>query len=143
MAKALGILGLCADIPLAWGWIIGLAVGCGLIRGGLRYPEQYSNHYIAFKLLAVLRDRIFGALRVLCPAKLESKQKGSKAWYKKVGVVYQNPDYQLFMPTVRQEISFGAKSEEYAAEIAELFGVKHFGNVTRSPSPKARSAAYR
>ena len=39
--------------------------------------EQYSNHYIAFRLLAVLRDKIFGALRVLCPAKLESKQKGS------------------------------------------------------------------
>ena len=39
--------------------------------------EQYSNHYIAFKLLAVLRDKIFGALRVLCPTKLESKQKGS------------------------------------------------------------------
>ena len=68
VAKALGVLGLCAEIPLAWGWIIGIAVGCGV---------QYSNHYIAFKLLAVLRDKIFGALRVLCPAKLESKQKGS------------------------------------------------------------------
>ena len=52
-------------------------MGCGVVRGGLRYLEQYSNHYIAFKLLAVLRDKIFGALRVLCPAKLESKQKGS------------------------------------------------------------------
>ena len=77
VAKALGVLGLCAEIPLAWGAIIGIAVGCGVIRGGLRYLEQYSNHYIAFKLLAVLRDKIFGALRVLCPAKLESKQKGS------------------------------------------------------------------
>lgn len=48
-----------------------------MIRGLLRYLEQYSNHYIAFKLLAVLRDKIFAALRVLCPAKLESKQKGS------------------------------------------------------------------
>lgn len=77
VAKALGIMGLCAEVSLSWGWIIGLAVGCGAIRGGLRYLEQYSNHYIAFKLLAVLRDKIFGALRVLCPAKLESKQKGS------------------------------------------------------------------
>ena len=76
-AKALGIMGLCAEVSLSWGWIIGFAVGCGVIRGGLRYLEQYSNHYIAFKLLAVLRDKIFGALRVLCPAKLESKQKGS------------------------------------------------------------------
>lgn len=48
VAKALGILGLCAAIPLSWGWIIGLAVGCGVVRGGLRYLEQYSNHYIAF-----------------------------------------------------------------------------------------------
>ena len=77
VAKALGLLGLCAEIPLSWGLIIGLAVGCGVVRGGLRYLEQYSNHYIAFKLLAVLRDKIFGALRILCPAKLESKQKGS------------------------------------------------------------------
>ena len=77
VAKALGIMGLCAEVSLSWGWIIGLAVGCGVVRGGLRHLEQYSNHYIAFKLLAVLRDKIFGALRVLCPAKLESKQKGS------------------------------------------------------------------
>ncbi len=77
VAKALGLLGLCAEIPLSWGLIIGLAVGCGVVRGGLRYLEQYSNHFIAFKLLAVLRDKIFGALRILCPAKLESKQKGS------------------------------------------------------------------
>ncbi len=72
VAKALG-----ETITLSYGWIIGLAVGCGVLRGGLRYLEQYSNHYIAFKLLAVLRDKIFGALRTLCPAKLESKQKGS------------------------------------------------------------------
>lgn len=72
VAKALG-----ETIALSYGWIIGLAVGCGVLRGGLRYLEQYSNHYIAFKLLAVLRDKIFGALRSLCPAKLESKQKGS------------------------------------------------------------------
>ena len=77
VAKALGILGLCAEVSLSWGWVIGLCVGCGVIRGGLRYLEQYSNHYIAFKLLAALRNKIFGALRVLCPAKLESKQKGS------------------------------------------------------------------
>ena len=72
VAKALG-----EAIALSYGWIIGLAVGCGVLRGLLRYLEQYSNHFIAFKLLAVLRDKIFGALRTLCPAKLESKQKGS------------------------------------------------------------------
>ena len=72
IAKTLG-----ETVALSYGLIIGLAVGCGVLRGALRYFEQYSNHYIAFRLLAVLRDKIFGALRVLCPAKLESKQKGS------------------------------------------------------------------
>ena len=72
IAKALG-----EAIPLSYGTIAALAAGCGLLRGLLRFIEQYSNHYIAFRLLAVLRDKIFGALRILCPAKLESKQKGS------------------------------------------------------------------
>ena len=72
VAKALG-----EPIWLSYEWIIALAVGCGILRGLLRYIEQYSNHYIAFHLLAILRDKIFGVLRKLCPAKLESKQKGS------------------------------------------------------------------
>ena len=72
IAKALG-----ETIALSYRLIITLAIGCGALRGLLRYFEQYSNHYIAFRLLAVLRDKIFGALRTLCPAKLESKQKGS------------------------------------------------------------------
>lgn len=72
VAKALG-----EQIALSYGVIIGMAVGLGVLRGGLRFIEQYCNHYIAFKLLAVLRDKIFSALRRLCPAKLESKQKGS------------------------------------------------------------------
>ncbi len=72
VAKALG-----EPVALSYGLIVGLGVGCGVIRGFLRYIEQYSNHYIAFRLLAAFHDKIFGALRVLCPAKLESKQKGS------------------------------------------------------------------
>lgn len=72
VAKALG-----EPIALSYGWIAGLAVGLGVLRGALRFVEQYSNHYIAFRLLAVLRDKIFAALRRLCPAKLESKRKGS------------------------------------------------------------------
>lgn len=72
IAKALG-----EQIALSYGWIIGLTVGLGVMRGALRFTEQYCNHYIAFRLLAVLRDKIFTALRRLCPAKLESKQKGS------------------------------------------------------------------
>ncbi len=72
VAKALG-----ESISLSYGAIIAFAVGCGVLRGILRFFEQYSNHYIAFRLLTVLRDKIFGALRTLCPAKLESKQKGT------------------------------------------------------------------
>lgn len=72
VAKALG-----ESVALSYGLIITLAIGCGVLRGILRYFEQYSNHYIAFKLLAVIRDKIFAALRRLCPAKLESKEKGS------------------------------------------------------------------
>lgn len=53
VAKALG-----ESIALSYGAIIALAVGCGFMRGILRYIEQYFNHYIAFNLLAVLRDRI-------------------------------------------------------------------------------------
>ncbi|MGN0608830.1 MAG: amino acid ABC transporter ATP-binding/permease protein [Oscillospiraceae bacterium] len=48
-----------------------------VLRGVLHYAEQYSNHYIAFKLLAILRDKVFGKLRELCPVKLECKDKGS------------------------------------------------------------------
>lgn len=48
-----------------------------LVRGFLRYAEQACNHFIAFKLLALIRDKIFGALRRLCPAKLEGKDKGN------------------------------------------------------------------
>lgn len=47
-----------------------------LLRGILRYAEQASNHYIAFKLLALIRDKVFAALRRLCPAKLDGKDKG-------------------------------------------------------------------
>lgn len=48
-----------------------------LSRGILRYGEQACNHYIAFKLLALIRDKVFKALRRLCPAKLETKDKGN------------------------------------------------------------------
>ena len=48
-----------------------------VFRGFLRYAEQACNHFIAFKLLALIRDKVFGALRRLCPAKLEGKDKGN------------------------------------------------------------------
>ena len=75
---AVGIAKLLGEaVALSYGQIMACALLCGVLRGVLRLWEQYSNHYIAFKLLAVIRDKIFRALRVLCPAKLESKQKGA------------------------------------------------------------------
>ena len=57
--------------------VIFLIMGaCALVRGILRYAEQACNHFIAFKLLALIRDKVFQALRRLCPAKLEGKDKG-------------------------------------------------------------------
>lgn len=48
-----------------------------LLRGFLRYAEQTCNHFIAFKLLALIREHVFQALRRLCPAKLDGKEKGN------------------------------------------------------------------
>lgn len=47
-----------------------------VLRAGLRYGEQACNHFIAFKLLALIRDKVFRALRRLCPAKLEGRDRG-------------------------------------------------------------------
>lgn len=94
LAVLMGVAGyLCAIfIPVLGGWALldalalpaplgvtaalVLAAVCGILRGVLRYAEQRSNHYIAFKLLAHIRDRVFTALRRLAPAKLEGKEKG-------------------------------------------------------------------
>ncbi len=55
---------------------IALAV-MAVMRGILHYGEQYCNHFIAFKLLAIIRHKVFAALRKLCPAKLEGRGKGN------------------------------------------------------------------
>ncbi len=77
----LGTYGLLEALNLAGGLSLGLIFGllalCALLRGVLRYGEQSCNHYIAFRLLARIRDLVFGKLRKLAPAKLETKDKGS------------------------------------------------------------------
>jgi len=95
LAITMGLIGhLCAAFITVFGgyailyvlhpeWSMGLGVLFGavlifaLVRGFLRYAEQACNHFIAFKLLALIRDKVFGALRRLCPAKLEGKDKGN------------------------------------------------------------------
>ncbi len=94
LAIAMGLAGhLCASfITVLGGYGVlqilqpGGLVGLGVIfavllalaatRGFLRYGEQACNHFIAFKLLALIRDQVFGALRRLCPAKLEGRDRG-------------------------------------------------------------------
>jgi ATP-binding cassette, subfamily B, bacterial len=49
---------------------------CGIVRGPLHYGEQICNHYLAFKILALVRDKVFGKLRTLAPARLEGRSKG-------------------------------------------------------------------
>lgn len=95
LAVAMGVIGhLCAAFITIFGgyailnvlhpeWSLDLRVlfaatlTFALVRGFLRYAEQACNHFIAFKLLALIRDKVFGALRRLCPAKLEGKDKGN------------------------------------------------------------------
>ena len=57
--------------------IITVMIVIALLRGILHYMEQYCNHFIAFKLLAIIRHKVFAALRKLCPAKLEGRDKGN------------------------------------------------------------------
>lgn len=70
----LRVLGLEAPLPLT-GLFVAAAV-MAVLRAVLRYGEQACNHFIAFKLLALLRDKVFRALRRLAPAKLEGREKG-------------------------------------------------------------------
>ncbi len=95
LAVAMGLIGhLCASFITVfggyailhvlhpeWSWnLTALFVAVlmfALLRGFLRYAEQACNHFIAFKLLALIRDKVFGALRRLCPAKLDGKDKGN------------------------------------------------------------------
>jgi len=70
--RALGLASPAGTVGTAFACILVFA----LLRGVLRYAEQASNHYIAFKLLALIRDKVFGALRRLTPAKLEGRDRG-------------------------------------------------------------------
>ena len=64
------------DTPFTLTALFVCVVAFAIVRGFLRYAEQACNHFIAFKLLALLRDKVFRALRRLCPAKLEGRDKG-------------------------------------------------------------------
>lgn len=64
------------DAPLGLTALFACMGTCALLRAVLRYAEQACNHFIAFKLLALIRGGVFRALRRLCPAKLEGRDRG-------------------------------------------------------------------
>ena len=61
--------------------IITVMIVIAVLRGILHYVEQYCNHFIAFKLLAIIRHKVFASLRKLCPAKLEGRDKLLEVFY--------------------------------------------------------------
>lgn len=75
-AMSLTILGV-KDMLEGSGKLFALMIIFAVMRGILHYIEQYCNHFIAFKLLAIIRNKVFSALRRLCPAKLEGRDKGN------------------------------------------------------------------
>ena len=79
VSAASGIAGIAGQsVPLVpVGILPYFLIAFAVCRGIFHYAEQYCNHFIAFKLLAVIRHRIFSKLRELCPAKLEGRDKGN------------------------------------------------------------------
>lgn len=62
--------------PVTLWMIISLMLVCGVVRGVARYGEQYLNHDIAFRLLAIVRDRLFSVIRTLGPDRLSRRKSG-------------------------------------------------------------------
>ena len=99
-------------------------VSCAIERGArtVLLGENGCGKTTFMRLLARLYRPTQGEIRQSL-GKFPKGHRANKAWFRRVGVVYQNPDYQLFMPTVEREIAFGAVSHEYAREIGEMFGL--------------------
>lgn len=78
-----GVAGMIVPVEKMWlvftpvKTIITVMIVIAVLRGILHYVEQYWNHFIAFKLLAIIRHKVFASLRKLCPAKLEGRDKGN------------------------------------------------------------------
>ena len=92
------------------------------IRAGERIVllgENGCGKTTLMRMLARLNKPNDGALSQT----ITKSKKANSKWFLKVGYVYQNPTYQLFMPTLLSEISFKAKSEEMAKEIINAFGL--------------------
>ena len=83
LLHGLSASGALENLSISWltqvstGKIITVMILIAVLRGILHYAEQYCNHFIAFKLLAIIRHKVFAKLRLLCPAKLEGRDKGN------------------------------------------------------------------
>lgn len=80
------------------------------------------------QIIARLLKQSSGTIHQSLDSKFKEKKHGSKKWFKKVGYIFQNPDYQLFMPTVKDELYYNQKDKEYADKIASLFDIKKLYN---------------
>lgn len=92
------------------------------IRAGERIVllgENGCGKTTLMRMLARLNKPNYGALSQT----ITKSKKANSKWFSKVGYVYQNPTYQLFMPTLLSEISFKAKSEEMARKMINAFGL--------------------
>lgn len=89
--------------------------------------ENGSGKTTLLRLLSRLYRPTAGNIEQMINSKFSAKYRGKK-WFKDIGIVYQNPNYQLFMPTVEKEIAFNAVSQEYAEEIISLFELEHLRN---------------
>ena len=70
------LTGIGTETGITFKTVVILLLVFAVLRAIFRFSEQRTNHYIAFTLLAIIRDRVFKALRRLCPAKLEGRDKG-------------------------------------------------------------------
>lgn len=86
--------------------------------------ENGSGKTTLLRLLSRLYKATGGSIEQMINTKFSKRYRG-KNWFKDIGIVYQNPNYQLFMPTVEKEIEFNAISPEYAEEIIGLFELEH------------------
>lgn len=106
-------------MPLGLGALFACMLVFAVLRGAFRYAEQTCNHFIAFKLLARIRDQVFRALRRLCPAKLEGRDKGNL-----ISVI--TSDIELLEVFYAHTISPAAIALLFSAGMSLLIGHYHW-----------------
>ena len=114
----LNVLGF--ETPLALTAVFVSVAAFALLRAVLRYGEQACNHFIAFKLLALIRDQVFQALRRLCPAKLEGRDKGDL-----ISVI--TSDIELLEVFYAHTISPAAIAALFSVLLCLFIGQYHWG----------------